>query len=1125
MNKLICLISALCFSSHALTDDTEIYGATAIDENSRVNSNVLFIMDTSGSMRGTVSSTHASYDPNTDYDGNYYNNYIYPSLSSSRNQGNPAYALDSGSCATVISTLSSVGRATGYFQQRGKSTLKSNSSKTITCSATAKSKFGYYYLHTDNYMNWKYYGGKVSSTRMEIVVDVVKDLTKSLTNINLGLMRFDRNSDGGMIDVPVSDITTSGPLIQAKLDSYYPDGGTPLEETMYEASRYYRGEEWYFGNNSSPNSSVSDSRLGAASTDYKSPIEESCQKNHIILLTDGEPTNDNSANSKVQSLIDKMTLPGGLSHSCSGSGECLDELAYWLKNTDHSTSQAGSQPITTYTIGGFGLANGVALLKNAADFGGGRYFAADDTEELTEALESIFLDILSTDSTFTAPAVSVNAFNASEHRDDLFYALFRPAENVKWAGNLKKYRLTKDGMVEGEELGVPAISEATGFFNEGVSDRWNTDPINNPDGKKIDEGGMANILPEPEQRKIWTNASAKTMETFAAGASATSFGVDSADFEDVYDWSIGIDIDNSIRDKDSSEYNIVNRNAIGDPLHSEPVIVTYDLDRDTNTPDSTIYFGTNEGFIHAIDTVTGAEEFAFIPKSLHGIQQTYFENNTAVANKPYGMDGKITTWFKDTDKNGILSTDPTKEHIYLYAGMRRGGRNYYGLNISDRSAPKMLFEIEGGIVDDKFEELGQTWSGMTVARVMFDNGEGGGLKETDVLFFGGGYDENQDGSLPAADTMGRAIYMVDAKSGDLLAWIGGPNSEGDPEKKELVLTIPEMLNSIPASISAVDITGDGLIDYLFAADTGGRVFRIDLGSDGTFQGGMIADLAATGDAGRRRFYNKPNVALVTDKQYGNHLSIAIGSGHRAHPIQTTVVENRFYVIKDKNVFPVAAGHTYKVVTEAPTDTKAIYSSTEKDEDKKTAARAAATNKVFNATRLMKVDVEVGSTEYQEMRVMLNAGGGWYVTFDTVGEKVLAQSTTFAGAVIFTTFSKSGIASTTCGPDTGLSKLYTLDQKWGEPAIDLNGDGKVDEKDSSKILAHSGIAPRPVVIYREGGGKTIAIGTETIDDSRFQQGEANDAGCTEHCEKAVSECEGSNCNVTPLYWQQLENIQE
>ncbi len=1068
MNKCAVTVIAICISLPIFADDTEIYGASAIDPANRVNSNVLFIMDTSGSMRGSVDVTLKPYSPNTTYRGNYYYNDVYNGLSDSVSGGHHTTSLAKSSstdCSDEVVTVTTVGKVLGVFQQYRNGRWRSlgdGNDGTIRCNqGSAK------WLYSGNYMNWYHDpSNRTTSTRMEVVVDVVKELTHSLSDINLGLMRFDQNSDGGMIDVEVSDIATSGALIRSKLDSYYPQGGTPLEETMYEAARYYRGEDWMFGNNSLPNTSVPESRVGNSSH-YRSSIEASCQKNHIILLTDGEPTNDTSANDDddVRALISNITLPSGLNTNCSGSGDCMDELAYWMKNVDHSGQYVGNQDITTYTIGGFELANGVELLKRTASWGGGRYFEANDTSDLTLALDSILLDIMSTDSTFTAPAVSVNAFNASEHRDELFYALFRPADNVKWSGNLKKYRLTADGLIVGQDQSLPAISETSGFFNESIFDYWNETDI--PDGKNVQDGGMANKL-GVASRKIYSEDSANYLGSYQAFANQGSFDMTNDtynDFVKVRDWSLGYDVEDINGDGHITD----SRFSIGDPLHSEPITVTYGGTNEN--PDSTIYFGTNEGFLHAINTDTGEEEFAFIPKALLPIQKIYFNNSAAAADKPYGLDGRISIWFKDVNSNNVLLDSSGNveagEHTYLYMGMRRGGNNYYALDVSNRSAPTMLFKIEGGT--GNFSKLAQSWSRMTAAKIKFSG------QDRFVLFFTGGYDTAQDSnSINQADNTGNAIYMVDASTGERLWWSSNQSSD---------LNIKSMVNSMPASLSVIDISGDGFINYLFAADTGGRVFRIDLNPENTgafdfAKGGAVASLAGVDAQNNRRFYNKPNVALVKDKQYGDYLTIAIGSGHRAHPIQTTDVINRFYVIKDYTPYSVPS--TYQTKLEAPL-TKISLASGE----------SANPNLLYNATSLM---TDGKSALTSDMQILMNNGAGWYVTFGNDAEKVLSESTTFSGAIIFTTFSPTGGSTTTvCGPDTGASRIYALDQKWATAAIDLDGDGDTDSDDTSDLLAHSGIAPRPVVIYRKGGGKTIAIGTETIDDDRFQE-QASSADC-------------------------------
>ena len=1087
MTIKIRLMALLLLSNMSQAYDTEIYGTAEIDEANRVNSNVLFIMDTSGSMSGEVAITQHSFTSSQTYTGVYVADDIYNSLNDDAWDGHKRTAFtdsESYECEDALIELDDNGRILGEFYQsrNGWKRLQDGSDNTIRCDS-GKS----YWLYTGNYLNWYHDSGNVTnSTRMEVVVDVVKDLTLSLSNINLGLMRFDQSSNGGMVDVAVADITTSGELIRNKLDEYYPQGGTPLEETLYEASLYYRGEQMEYGDTASPDNSIAAARVSASSSTYKSPVSATCQKNHIILLTDGEPTNDTGANSAIKDVISGTSLPVGLSGSCSGNGDCMDELAYWLNNTDQSANFVGDQSITTYTIGGFELEEGVQLLKNTASWGGGVYYEANDTGQLATALESIFLDILATDSTFTAPAVSVNAFNATQHSDELFYALFRPSDNIQWGGNLKKYRLTSDGYVV-DAFDAQAISESTGFFNNGVFDYWNNTQV--ADGDDVTLGGFANLL-EAADRNIYTDASSTLLASFTTASSKQSFLMETysdEDFLKVQSWAMGFDVD----DVDGDGDHLDSLYAIGDPLHSEPLIITYGGSE--SDPDSSIFFGTNEGFIHGLDASSGEEQLAFIPSALHGNLIEYYNNTSAAGEKPYGMDGSITNWMYDANNNNVILDSAgdveNGEHVYIYAGMRRGGRNYYALDVSRREAPKMLFSIEGGTGD--FTKLGETWARATVAKVKY-NGE-----SRFVLLFAGGYDNNQDGNdVAEADTVGNAIYMVDATTGERLWWTS--NSGAD-------LNIADMVNSMPASIAAVDISGDGHLDYFFAADMGGRVFRFDINASNTgsnfAEGGVIASLSGTDASSNRRFYNKPNVALVKDKQYGDYLTIAIGSGHRAHPLYTTAVENRFYVIKD--FYPYAKPTTYDVLTQA-------------DVDKVTLAENENADplKLYNATDLMK-----GEEITSDMQVIMNNGGGWYITFDTEGEKVLAQSTTVAGAILFTTFSPTGSTSSVCGADTGMSRLYALDQKWATAVLDLDGDGDTDSDDASTILSHSGIAPAPVVIYREGGAQTIAVGTEAINDSRFEPQEECSEG--DDCVVEPNDCEVNNCYVTPVYWRQNE----
>ena len=71
------------------------------------------------------------------------------------------------------------------------------------------------------------------------------------------------------------------------------------------------------------------------------------------------------------------------------------------------------------------------------------------------------------------------------------------------------------------------------------------------------------------------------------------------------------------------------------------------------------------------------------------------------------------------------------------------------------------------------------------------------------------------------DFMGNAIYIVDPEDGGLILSISGSGSGAD-------IQVSDMSYSITASISLLDSDADGIIDRLYAVDTGGQVWRVDL---------------------------------------------------------------------------------------------------------------------------------------------------------------------------------------------------------------------------------------------------------------------------------------------------------
>ena len=206
-------------------------------------------------------------------------------------------------------------------------------------------------LYSGNYLNWYHNAGNVTKTRLEIVQEVAGNLLDSLNNVNIGLMSFNdvhnNNSQGGSIDIPIGNIADVKETMRSTINGFTAHTWTPLAETLYEAALYFRGENVDFGVDSHP-----DSRTPSGGPKYKTPLTSTntCGVNAIVLLTDGAPTVDGSADSKIMGLPDFNKLED---HSCNSANstneidtddDCLDELADYLYSKDQATAQryAGS---------------------------------------------------------------------------------------------------------------------------------------------------------------------------------------------------------------------------------------------------------------------------------------------------------------------------------------------------------------------------------------------------------------------------------------------------------------------------------------------------------------------------------------------------------------------------------------------------------------------------------------------------------------------------------------------------------------------------------------------------------------------------------------------------------------
>ncbi|MCG8433216.1 MAG: hypothetical protein MJA83_04205, partial [Gammaproteobacteria bacterium] len=325
-------------------------------------------------------------------------------------------------------------------------------------------------LFTSDYLNYMTY------TRLHVMQDVLLEVIDELPgNTRAGIMRFvmhnvggEIRGDGGVLLHEIAEVKDHRDSMKAAIEQIGNEigpgtTGTPLAEALVEAARYFKGDVVRFGEGGGvfvgedgdwePRSSVPASRNAPPNDNtYKTPIEFACQVNHIAYLSDGGPSSDGDTWDHFRDFPNYETYAnktytwdsgtGPRTWQCSQySNECLPAVADYIRNEDIS-SKYGNQNIITHTIGFQTPSLEDAdqdLLKLTAQIGGGESHFPNTHDQMLEAFRSIIRKAMSLNASFTAPAVSVNAFNRARHKNDLFFTIFKPENRPHWDGNLKKY--------------------------------------------------------------------------------------------------------------------------------------------------------------------------------------------------------------------------------------------------------------------------------------------------------------------------------------------------------------------------------------------------------------------------------------------------------------------------------------------------------------------------------------------------------------------------------------------------------------------------------------------------------------------------------------------------------------
>lgn len=979
----LVIASSLVFlcPGHSHGMDTDLYVVTGQE----IPPNVLIILDNSSSM--TTQDQPPDYNPNSPasppvYSGSYPANAVYQKV------GNNWVLfkddLNQISCPAAQSSLAVDGMWNGKMNSDG------------SCGGN-KNMF----LQTGNYMNYLILTQTSNQPRLGLAKGTLHSYINSTEGVRFGLMVFNANGQGGRVTAPVSDDKQT--LFNA-LNDITPSTvveWTPLAEALYEAMLHFKGGASYYN----------------PGTTHMSPIQYHCQRNYVILITDGAPTHDvaDDPTSPIPAQIGDFDgdgrEPGSYGDPVLQGSHYLDDVAKYIHLNDLSTTLAGRQNITVYTIG-FNpsqLALDSTLLQSTATNGGGKYFYCHNAQSFKIAFQLIIEEVLSKSTSFVAPTVPISQMEKTTSGDRMYLGMFKPTEKSFWKGNIKKFGIATsnnatEGIVIGDVLdknGHPAIDPQTNAVYDTAVSYWST----SEDGGEVEKGGVGGILKnmaDLSQRKIYTYLGTDVNLTNPASNNAFTAthiipSMLSLTTEDERNKLINYLYGYDAYDENGNGITDEKRDWIlGAIIHSRPLIIHY-------SSQTVIFVGANDGMLHAFDDATGAELWAFIPPDL--------------LPKLKNLTGNTVEFFVDGTPKAYVAPG----NIVLVCGERRGGDHYFALDITDPLSPKWLWDIHPGLTD--YAEMGQTWSTPLMAKIKYGTGE------KSVLFIGGGYDTNQD-NFPVVtnDTKGRAVYGVDVLTGTRI-W------------KYSVSDNPRMKYSIPSDIARVDTNGDGRIDRLYAGDMGGQIWRFDIGDPlpvnwtgkGIFDSN---DPSPPSGVDRRKIFYPPDVSL--EKDGGNYELLIFGTGDREHP-KSTGVTDRLYTIKDRNP-----------------------------------GSALTESNLVDVTADLLQSSSTSAAEKQAILNALKAASGWYIMLNqNSGEKCLSPALVIYGISYFSTFTPSlGVVTDPCFVGEGTARLYALSYLNGNAVFnfdltnDVSGTSVLARSDRSSIIGTA--IPSGTIIAIIGG---------------------------------------------------------
>ena len=732
-------------------------------------------------------------------------------------------------------------------------------------------------------------------------------------------------------------------------------------------------------------------------TTGQTPITpRSCQKNFVMLATDGNPTG--KLDGTLYTTAQRTNVDNPLKSNTNWTfGQAQQDVFSELTALRTTTVSGETFDIQTYVIGmGDSVANASskAALDKMALLGGGApaAFLGNDEAKLATAFQAIVSNIQGKSSAAASVALNSGSTNPGSA---LYQAKF---DSRDWSGDLLAFPVLAGG-----DLSVVPSWSAKDTIK---AQNWDTgrNILTYKPSAAIGQRGIP--FRWPVNRAAPTATEMDTTQSAAlnlnAAAANDGFGLERHRY-------LRGDYSRETRNCGACVLQFRNRGMtpLGDIVNSSPYYVGapsfgyYDdfesvayssfVTLRANRP-AVIYAGANDGMLHAIKADTGAELFAYVPSAVYPALSQLTDVNY---DHRYYVDGSPTVG--DVFYAGAW-------HSLLVAGMRTGAKGLYALDVTN---PGNFSEANAAsIVRWEFTDPDMGYVFGQPLLVKTNNGRWS-------VVVSGGYN--------SGNASGHAfLFVIDAETGALIRKIDtGAGTAASPNGLS------------PAA--AIDTNGDGIADYVYAGDLNGNLWKFKL-SDAAPASWVVgnATLPLFKAAGLSiSITGRPDVTKFP-LPGGGHL-VVFGTGrYMGTGDNTDTSAQTEYGVRDNDL-----GATVTLAQLQEQTIQTLLATGLNGRPYRLTTHAVGPAKDAAVTG----DSAISRADY------IGTKKGWYMKLPSAGERSIGNARFRGGRVIFTTIIPNVSNPCEYGGKSWLMELDAITgNRFDSPTFDTNGDTDITADD-------------------------------------------------------------------------------